>query len=249
MTSLKVHFLNVGHGDCTFVELPSGRLMMIDVNNSTSLPADDEMALALQHNMNIAEFRHSNVLELAAGYQARSWEDYYKSLLVDPVDYYRKHFDDQTIFRYVQTHPDLDHMSGLFRFFWQEEVPLINFWDTDHAKALSEQDFENSRFDYHDWLAYQNLRLGSGLDATEVKALKKYRGEVGDYWAPDQIEILSPTADLVAVCNEKGDSNDLSYVLRIAYGGRSVILNRPGMSGESFRWKDDLHGTSLEVSA
>ncbi|HKP99795.1 MAG TPA: hypothetical protein VJ735_05640 [Actinomycetes bacterium] len=28
-----MHFLNVGHGDCTFVDLPSGRLMMIDINN------------------------------------------------------------------------------------------------------------------------------------------------------------------------------------------------------------------------
>jgi len=31
---LVLHFLNVGHGDCTFIELPSGRLMMIDINNS-----------------------------------------------------------------------------------------------------------------------------------------------------------------------------------------------------------------------
>src|SRR5258707_14853972 len=31
---LRVHFLNVGHGDCTIIEHPSGRLTMIDVNNS-----------------------------------------------------------------------------------------------------------------------------------------------------------------------------------------------------------------------
>ena len=27
-----------------------------------------------------------------------------------------------------------------------------------------------------------------------------------------------------------------------------VLLNRPGVSGEFIRWKDDLHGTSLVVS-
>jgi competence protein ComEC len=37
---LRVHFLNVGHGDCTIVSHPSGRLTMIDINNSQNY--DDE---------------------------------------------------------------------------------------------------------------------------------------------------------------------------------------------------------------
>ena len=31
---LRVHFLNVGHGDCTIIKHHSGRLTMIDINNS-----------------------------------------------------------------------------------------------------------------------------------------------------------------------------------------------------------------------
>ena len=31
---LRVHFLNVGHGDCTVIEHPSGRLTMMDINTS-----------------------------------------------------------------------------------------------------------------------------------------------------------------------------------------------------------------------
>lgn len=27
---LEIHFLNVGHGDCTFAKFPSGRLALID---------------------------------------------------------------------------------------------------------------------------------------------------------------------------------------------------------------------------
>src|SRR5690242_19675308 len=37
---LKVHLLNVGHGDCTVIEHPSGRLTMIDVNNSQDYDSD-----------------------------------------------------------------------------------------------------------------------------------------------------------------------------------------------------------------
>src|SRR5262249_1637194 len=37
---LKIHFLNVGHGDCTIIEHPSGRLTMIDINNSQEYDSD-----------------------------------------------------------------------------------------------------------------------------------------------------------------------------------------------------------------
>src|SRR5258708_24621752 len=90
---LVLHFLNVGHGDCTFIELPSGRLMMIDVNNSKSLPTEDKVALAAANRMNILEFSRPGLLN-----ECRSWEDYYKSLLVDPYDYYQANFAGASIF-------------------------------------------------------------------------------------------------------------------------------------------------------
>src|SRR6266511_1503285 len=71
-TSVELHFLNVGHGDCTFVDLPSGRLMMIDINNSKSLPEDDVIALAERHGVSTFDFRYSRLLK-----GARSWQDYY----------------------------------------------------------------------------------------------------------------------------------------------------------------------------
>ena len=145
-------------------------------------------------------------------------------MLVDPVDYYRQHFGGQSIFRYIQTHPDLDHMSGLFRFFWQEEVPFTNFWDTNHTKTFEKEDFNNSPFDYTDWLVYTLLRNGHGVNDSSVITHNKHRGQTGDFWTPDNIQILSPTQTLVDTCNTKGESNDLSYVLRISHGGRSVIL-------------------------
>jgi len=53
---LTLHFLNVGHGDCTFIELSSGRLMMIDINNSKSLPERDIEALAVPKGLPVAKF-------------------------------------------------------------------------------------------------------------------------------------------------------------------------------------------------
>ncbi len=50
---LVIHFLNVGHGDCTFIELPSKRLMMIDINNSKSLPEADKVALEAANKVSI----------------------------------------------------------------------------------------------------------------------------------------------------------------------------------------------------
>jgi hypothetical protein len=121
--SLVAHFLNVGHGDCTFIELPSGRLMMIDISNSKSLPETDKEALAARKGISVREFAGAAGLRLGR----RSWQEYYESLLVDPYDYYQDHFRGKPVFRYLQSHPDMDHMSGLHRFFWLEKVPLLNF--------------------------------------------------------------------------------------------------------------------------
>src|SRR5437763_1815480 len=106
----KIHFLNVGHGDCTVIEHPSGRRTMIDINNGGGYD-DDTMA------------------ELQAAYPPYSFEDYqsvmagiplpslrgrfaragYKVELTDPMEYYLSHWGKDGIFRYIQSHPDMDH--------------------------------------------------------------------------------------------------------------------------------------------
>lgn len=239
---LKLHFLNVSHGDCTFIELPSGRLMMIDVNNSKSLPGNDASALAEAKSLSLSSFRYSSI-----NLSGQSWEDYYESLLVDPYEYYSNHFAGRSIFRYVQTHPDMDHMSGLFRFFFQQGVVIENFWDVSHGKDFKEADFDRSPFDWADWVAYDCLRNGFTQHAGERrnhKVLHNLQGERGQYWDDDDIEVLSPTQDLIDECNRKGDYNDCSYVLRISYGGRSVLL--PG-DAESPAWDAIVDEPSLSL--
>src|SRR5215469_9378374 len=43
---VRIHFLNVGHGDCTIIEHASGNLTMIDINNADQLDDDSRKELA-----------------------------------------------------------------------------------------------------------------------------------------------------------------------------------------------------------
>jgi competence protein ComEC len=105
---LTLRFLNVGHGDCTFVDLQSGRLMMIDINNSKSLSDADIEALAEHKGISVKSFR-------SEGLFTYYWEQRYQQRLVDPYDYYQEHFRGRSVFRYMQTHPDMDHMGGVLQ--------------------------------------------------------------------------------------------------------------------------------------
>ena len=192
---------------------------MIDVNNSKSLPMRDEIALAEHDGVPLAMFK-AKTLFLGK----RFGEGHYASLLVDPVDYYTAHFHGRAVFRYIQSHPDLDHMSGLCRIFWQEQVPLANVWDTTHEKTFTKQDFNGGPYDWNDWLVYQRMRSGKVRDDDRHEVLHKYLGDNGEYWTEDGIRILSPTDDLINYCNRQDEWNNASYILRVDFGGRHVIL-------------------------
>lgn len=223
MDCVTVHLLNVGHGDCTFIEHESGRLTMIDINNSKSLPLEDEIALAADKRISLNTFRGQGI-KMAAG--QRSWESYYRSLLVDPVDYYTANFAGRSIFRYIQTHPDMDHLSGLCRFFWQEGIELQNMWDIDHDKT-----FEGT--DSNDWLVYELMR-GGHLDGGRThKVLRISRGDTASYWDEDGLQVWGPDENLVDGCNELQSWNNASYVLRLEYGGRKFVF--PG-DAEALAW-------------
>lgn len=218
---LILHFLNVGHGDCTLIEHPTGRITMIDINNSKSLPENDVDALAESIGLTKAAF-HSATYG-PRGY--RSWNDYYTSLLVDPTVYFREQFGTEAgVFRYIQTHPDMDHLSGLHRFFWQQRIELENMWDTAHTRTLDESDFDSTRFSYLDWLVYLVMRQGQLVDDRTHKVLQLESGASSHFYADDSIDVLSPTPDLVDYANETENWNNSSYILRISHAGRTVIL-------------------------
>ncbi len=85
MEPLVLHFLNVGKGNRMVANFPSGRLSVIDIDDSRSLSP--------------AEKAYLEIVEEKA--------------LTNPVDYIVAGFPGKDIFRFVLTHPDMDHMSGI----------------------------------------------------------------------------------------------------------------------------------------
>jgi beta-lactamase superfamily II metal-dependent hydrolase len=181
---MKIHFLNVGKGNCSIIEFPSGHLTIIDIDNSRNSDEND---------------------------------------LTDPIEYLKKNFKGKDIFRFILTHPDMDHMSGLNEL--HKNFSIINFWDTDHDKELSEDDLDESPYEAEDWKKYQKLRVSK----ENPKTLQILRHESRDFWNKDYITVLSPASDLLKLSKNTAESssdkyNHLSYVFRVDYCGIRILF-------------------------
>lgn len=203
MSQLVFHFLNVGKGNSTIVDFPSGRLTVIDVDDSRSISAIDRLL------MEIAEK---------------------KAKLTNPVDYIIGQFPGRDIFRFILTHPDMDHMSGIKALF--EKKLISNFWDTDNKKYIDPSTWTGSPYDKEDWDFYQRIRKST----ENPKTLHLYRGSSAECcWIQDGIEVLSPTPALVKEADESEDYDHLSYVLMVTYQGKKVLL---GGDATKEAWED-----------
>jgi beta-lactamase superfamily II metal-dependent hydrolase len=196
---LKVHFLNVGKGNCTIIESPTNRLSMIDIDNSK---IDDE-----------------------------------ERKLADPVEFFVKKFKDAWLFRFILTHPDCDHLSGLNEL--ASKVQIGNFWDTNHNKTINDDSWENSPYDKRDWDCYLKFRNSE----ENPKCLQLYRNATSECcWVEDGIAILSPTEELVKKSNDAPDDDEqkyhhLSYVLMLDYKGTRFLF---GGDASLDAWDDIL---------
>lgn len=193
MSELIFHFLNVGKGDCSIIDFTSGRLTIIDIDDSRSISA--------------AQKAYMEVIEK-------------KAKLTNPIDYITSNFKDKDIFRFILTHPDMDHMSGIKELY--SKKPFLNFWDTENNKYIDPNSWKDSPYDKEDWNFYQRIRRSTG----NPTVLNLYRKQTGNYWTDDGIETLSPTPELVKEANESNDEDydHLSYVLRVHYAGKKVLL-------------------------
>ncbi len=182
---LQAHFLNVGKGNCTVVRFPSGRLSLIDIDNSR---IDDN-----------------------------------EDVLQDPIQFLNDTYPDQSVFRFILTHPDLDHMSGLAEL--KRTRTMENFWDTNHDKVLDPDNEDFGPYDPNDWRAYWAMR-GS---TTTPKHLLLHRCDSDHYWLDDGITILSPSTALEQLSHDSEDTdsdkfNHISYVLRVVHRGIITLI-------------------------
>jgi competence protein ComEC len=269
MMSLNIHFLDVGHGDCTIVDFPE-HFTVIDINNCRTLakeseselknkfkpPAPNPFLAGLSALGSPASQRPSlppTPNPLLAGLSALGSPpppspNYFRILaeqaeserklqeakdkLTNPIDYLKARFPGRSIFRYIQSHPDMDHMAGIHRLL-EEGIGIANFWDTHHCieKDLDALRTGQVNHDIQDWHTYLTLRRSTGTNPT---VLRLKAGDTNNFWTTDGIEIWAPF-DHKYYNDPNSDPNALSYVLLIRVGACNILL---GGDATEATWKE-----------
>lgn len=211
--SLDFHFINVGKGNCTIVDFPSSRLSVIDIDDSRAITPKQRKIMSLEK----------------------------KAALTNPIEYIVSNFPDGEIFRFILTHPDMDHMSGIKSLFAKKYVR--NFWDIPNNKP-DPVDWDQSPYDKSDWDFYQNLRKEKIKNVTIVRPLRDKKAKC--CWVQDGIKILSPNNELIKKANESGDYDHSSYVLMGEYAGQKILF---GGDATKLAWEDikDYYEDYLET--
>jgi len=209
-----IHFLNVLEGDCNIIQHDSGRTTVIDISNGYN-DYDTAEEIAVKNSQRRKEmYERTQVPSNKKDYKQKKNPD-------NPI-FYLKQKGVKDIFRFIVTHPDMDHLDGIKDFF--EEFNIINFWDTDNKKEISGK-ANSGGYNMEDWKFYKSLRDGK---ITPSKRLTYFSGNSNLYYNQDYIEILSPTHTILNTCNEKDNWNDSSYVILYtppkANGGHWKIL-------------------------
>jgi beta-lactamase superfamily II metal-dependent hydrolase len=243
---LEVHFLNVDHGDCTILRHPGdehrkkGRVSFIDINDWKDKREEYYEEAIAGLSSRLSDLRVD--VSRRSGFYSKqqiSEEDYARQYLDDPVEYFRSDVAEQgqSIWRFICTHPDMDHISGLKRLCDEEDFSV--FWDTNHEKDLNDADDWPPEYDPDDWDYYSNIRS----EETSHQYLQPTRGSQQNYWEDDNIEILHPSPDFVRELNEDNEDdeqpeyNDISYVLKLSTRGGDILL--PG-DAEQDAWNEIL---------
>lgn len=166
-----------------------------------------------------------------------------EEVLTDPIEYLRNNFSNRSLFRFILTHPDMDHMSGLDEL--ARNVSISNFWDTNHNKTINEEEWTSSPYKKEDWDRYLKFRESN----ENPKCLRLQRGETSDCcWIQDGIKILSPSPSLISLSDETSEENPqkyhhISYILNIEYAGTKVLI---GGDASVEAWEEILNKCGSE---
>lgn len=206
-----IHFLNVQNGDCNIIEHNSGRVSVIDTCCARKEIINEEYS---QEDSGIIMNSRTS-----GNYRQKEHPE-------NPIRYLKKVVNCSSIFRYIQTHPDMDHMDGIKDLF--EEFPVYNFWDTKNNKSISSGGFNKYRKE--DWDFYQSIRKST----TDPKVLHLTDNSKGEFYCcknGDDLFILAPSEDLIKEANKTEDYNELSYVLLYQIENKKIIF--AGDSGKN----------------
>lgn len=203
---MRFHFLNVKEGACSIVEHASGRFSVIDICNGNEAPeviTEDEEIVNADFNKVSCESTNPS-----GNYNQKAHP-------TNSVDYLSSVISPDRIFRFILTHPDMDHMDGLQRLF--KTFKVVNFWCTDCDKPKPLFESGGAKYNETDWDLYESLKKNK--TEGETKVISPLRGAVGSYWAKgktkgdsgDGLTIISPSQELLDGCGK--NYNNASYVV------------------------------------
>ncbi len=201
----KIHIINVSPGDCTLIKHNSGRVTGIDICGGN---------LEVRQKAAAVEARATTLLDLLKEGSNGGGNYRMCERPSNPINYIHTHGIGK-LFRFIVTHPDMDHMDGLAKL--HSEIGFDNFWDTGARRKAP--DFNGFyRYDKDDWDLYQRL-IKRSVDGVTV--LTKIAGDRfslankddDEGKTPDALYILAPSKDLLCDPNENDDINEASYVL------------------------------------
>ena len=208
----EVHFLTVGEGDCTLIRHSSGRVSMIDICGGNRARKSQE---ELRRAMLIES------LQLARGNPLGNYRMCENP--THPLDYIQDR-SLHPIYRFISTHPDMDHLDGFKALL--DTFAVHNFWHTGAEKQKPE--FDKSPYSEADWDAYKKVQRG---DVSGTKSLEKLDGATfefankgGDGDRGDCLHIAAPSAGLVSQANNEQEFNDSSYIIVYRMQGGKIVI-------------------------
>ena len=208
-----IHFLNVTNGNCAVITHNSGRVTVMDVCNAKYREPVMEV---------LSEASAKTERGVTGNFQQKKYP-------VNPISYMQDRGICE-IFRYIQTHPDMDHMDGIGVLF--DVFHPLNFWDTDNQKMIPNSSWLGSRYSKKDWEFYKRLR--DAKPKQDPKRLALLSGAKGKFYnepaegsgGGDGLHVLAPTQDLVDKANEVDDDyNDCSYVILYRTGQNRIVFS------------------------
>ena len=221
-----IHFLNVLEGDCNIIKHDSGRITVVDVSNAyNNTDTEAEKATKASSERKARYLAERNYVPIGKKNYGQ------KAIPDNPIDYLNK-LGVSEIWRFIITHPDMDHLDGIKDLF--SEFNITCTWDTNNTKEIKDTSSRFGGYNKEDWKFYTELRNGSNAN---TKRLTNFAKHAAAYWHDDDIKILCPTKELLDNANIVEDWNDSSYVL---------LFTPPKSNGK--RWKILFAGDSHDDS-
>ncbi|WP_400166098.1 ComEC/Rec2 family competence protein [Fidelibacter multiformis] len=227
---IKTHHLNVGHGDTILIEFfDTKRLMVIDCNRSAEFDDDTKLEL-INEALSMVDEPTRNLYKFNLYDRKKLFEKAgYDIGLTDPIDYINN-LGYKNIFRFIQTHPHLDHFKGMNDLF--ESFSVWNIWCIKNNFTMDLTKLNDS--EKVDWALLKKFRDTNERKIENTTIVRPYAGHSRDFWREDNITVLSPTPELVKLAQEKENRNIMSYVLLVEHGGHKLIF---GGDAEKETWE------------